>query len=338
MLTYVLPLRDTRPRTDLTGYLRWLAERAQVVVVDGSPPAVFAANAREWQGLVRHVTVDPALRTPMGKVGGVLTGLQHAEHERVLIADDDVRYDDAGLLEIEHRLGHADVVRPQHAFTRLPWHAWWDTGRALIARATGGDWPGTLGVRRDALVAAGGYAGDVMFENLELVRTVRAVGGTEDVALDVVVARTPPSARHFMRQRVRQAYDELARPVRFAVELAVLPMVIATRGRAAIPIAAGGVLLAEVGRRRGGGREDFPASTVLAAPCWIAERAVTAWLALGARVLRGGVRYGDVRLRRAASSPRELRRSLARPAPQDDRRVKVRWTTPLGEETASMSY
>jgi hypothetical protein len=338
VLSYVLPLRDARPRPDLTGYLRWLSEHAQVVVVDGSEPAVFATNDREWAGLVRHVPVDPERRTAMGKVGGVLTGLEHAEHDRVVIADDDVRYDDVALLEIERRVGHADVVRPQNAFTHLPWHAWWDTGRTLIARATGGDWPGTLGVRREALRATGGYAGDVMFENLELVRTVRAAGGTEHVARDVVVARIPPSARHFLRQRVRQAYDELARPARFAIGLAVLPAVVLTRGRAVVPIAVGAVVLAELGRRRAGGREHFPPSTVLAAPCWVAERAVTSWLALGARVLRGGVRYGDVRLRRAASSLRELRRQVARRALQDDVRVKVRWTTPLGDETASMSY
>ena len=34
-------------------------------------------------------------------------------------------------------------------------------------------------------MAAGGYDGDVLFENLELIRTVRARGGEEAVALDL---------------------------------------------------------------------------------------------------------------------------------------------------------
>lgn len=310
----MLPLRDVRPRPELTEYLLWLSRRAQVIVVDGSTRPVFDRHATWWSDIVRHVPVDPARRTPMGKVGGVLTGLEHAEHPLVVIADDDVRYDDTTLREIERRLEHADVVRPQNVFTEWPWHAWWDTGRTLIARATGGDWPGTLGVRRDALRAAGGYAGDVMFENLELVRTLRAAGGTEHVALDVVVGRQPPSSVHFARQRVRQAYDELARPGRLALELAILPVVLLGRARALSVVVASSLVIAELGRRRAGGRRHFPAVTTLAAPCWLAERGITAWIALGTRVLCGGVKYGDRRLRRAASrrtSPLQLRSAAA---------------------------
>ncbi len=77
-------------------------------------------------------------------------------------------------------LDRADVVRPQNVFEPAPWHAVLDTGRSLIARATGGDWPGTLGLRMAAYARAGGYDGDVLFENLELVRTLRATGAREE--------------------------------------------------------------------------------------------------------------------------------------------------------------
>jgi hypothetical protein len=43
---------------------------------------------------------------------------------------------------------------------------------------------------------------------------------------------------------------------------------------------------------------------------WLAERSVTVWMAIGAR-LRGGVRYRDARLRRAANPLRALRRAPA---------------------------
>ena len=134
MLSYVLPLRSSEPRAELTGYLTWLAERADVVVVDGSAEDVFDVHHQWWSPLVRHVPVDPARRTAMGKVGGVLTGLDHASSPLVIVADDDVRYSDEALAEIEQRLVAADVVRPQNVFSRWPWHAWWDTGRTLIAR------------------------------------------------------------------------------------------------------------------------------------------------------------------------------------------------------------
>ncbi len=113
----------------------------------------------------------------------------------------------------------------------MPWHARWDTGRILLNRLTGGDWPGTLAVRRSILRATGGYDGRAMFENLELVRTVIAAGGHERVLLDAFVVRRPATTRHFWSQRVRQAYDELARPARLSVQLVVLPTVVALAAR-----------------------------------------------------------------------------------------------------------
>ena len=65
----------------------------------------------------------------------------------------------------------------------------------LLNRVTGGDWPGTLGVRRSVLVATGGYDGRALFENLELVRTIVAAGGREALLDDVFVPRRPRRSR-----------------------------------------------------------------------------------------------------------------------------------------------
>jgi hypothetical protein len=300
MLSYVLPIRVQEPSEELTGYLAWLAERVDVIVVDGSAPAVFDTHHRRWP-FVRHVPVDDDLVTAMGKVGGVLTGLRHAARAKVVVADDDVRHDARTLDAIDALLNEADVVRPQNYFVPLPWHARWDTARMLIARATGGDWPGTLGVHRDAL-GAGGYRGDVMFENLELVRTIAAAGGRIVDAPGLFVPRRPPSARHFWNQRTRQAYDEFARPWRLAAGLALLPLMLLGGRRATAALALASVVLAEAGRRRRGGRSVFPASAALWAPAWVAERSITSWLAVIAWA-RGGIRYGGVRLPIAASRP-----------------------------------
>lgn len=192
-LTYILPIRSatSRAASDLTPYLRDLATLAEVIVVDGSRSEVFDAHAVAWGTVVRHVAPAVDLATPMGKVGGVLTGLRLASHEHVVIADDDVRYDVPTLHRVSAALLDADVVRPQNYFDPLPWHALWDSGRMLLNRMTGGDWPGTLAVRRSVLRATGGYDGRAMFENLELVRTVRAAGGREVVLLDAFVRRRP---------------------------------------------------------------------------------------------------------------------------------------------------
>jgi hypothetical protein len=321
--SYVLPLRWTQPGPleDLAVYLHWIAREVdEVLVVDGSPPPLFESHGEALGDDVRHLHPHPELDFGMGKVNGVLTGLRECSREHVVLADDDVRYDGPALRRTIGLLERADLVRPQNYFDELPWHARWDSARSLLNRVfTGdpgfpvGDFPGTLAVRRGAFFAAGGYDGDALFENLELMRTIRVAGGIVLTPLDLYVARRPPSARHFLSQRVRQAYDDFAMPPRLAAFLALLPSAawLARSGRSGrrrlVTAALGSIGVAEIGRRRAGGAERFPPSASLFAPAWIAERSLCSWLALAARI-RGGVRYGERRLRHAATSPRRLRR------------------------------
>ncbi len=314
-LDYVLPLKwsDDRELDELTAYLRRLALLADVIVVDGSPPELFGAHAAAWQGLCRHVRPAP-YGLANGKVSGVLTGMALARHEHVVIADDDVRYDARSLRRVVELLGVADLVGPQNYFDRLPWHALWDTARTLLNRSLGADYPGTFAVRRSTFQAMGGYDGDVLFENLELMRTVRAHGGRVIRPLDVYVVRRPPEAGRFWNQRVRQAYDDLAQPVRLAAELSIVPGLVLALARRrtswAGSAAFAAVAMAEAGRRRSGGTAFFPARATLFAPAWLLERGVCVWVAVGARVFKGGVPYAGRRLRVAAHSERALRRRL----------------------------
>lgn len=317
-LTYVVPVRwhDGAQRRDLAAYLAAIAPHcAEVIVVDGSPPPVFAANAAAWGEQARHVPPAAEDACLMGKVAGVRTGVRLASRDRVVIADDDVRYEPAALRRTARLLDDHDLVRPQNFFAHLPWHARWDTARTLLNRGFGRDYPGTLAVRRGRLLRMGLYDGDVLFENLELIRTVRAHGGGVAEPLDLYVARAPPSASHFWGQRVRQAYDDFALPLRMALWLAVLPLLAlgAVRRRPAWTLApaALAVAVAELGRRRAGGRAVFPASAALLAPVWILERGVCAWLAVLQRLRFGGVRYGDSVIPVAAHSERQLRRRAA---------------------------
>ena len=321
-VSYILPIKSSAPNTspELREYIAWIAARAELIVVDGSAPAIFAAHERDWGAGIRHVAPAPDLVSPMGKVGGVLTGLRLASHELVIIADDDVRYDEASLAHTVAALAAADVVRPQNYFQPLPWHARWDSGRMLLNRITGGDWPGTLGVRRSRLQATNGYDGSVMFENLELVRTVLASGGRERVLYGAYVLRRPSTTEHFWSQRVRQAYDEIARPARMATQLAVLPLVIAlaiTGHWLAIAIGVAAIIVAaELGRRRERATRVFPASAPFFAPLWVGERAICSWLALGARIFLGGVPYRGTILHSAATPMRVLRQRHAARAEQ----------------------
>jgi hypothetical protein len=324
-ISYVLPLRWSEPGPigELADYLGGIVgEVEEILVVDGSPEPHFGRHAEALPNVVRHLRPHPDLDFQMGKVNGVVTGVRECSCERVVLADDDVRYDPAALRRVADLLDEAHLVRPQNYFDELPWHARWDTARTLLNRVfTGdpefplGDFPGTLAVRRSALLAAGGYDGDVLFENLELMRTIRATGGTVLTPLDLYVARRPPSSAHFRSQRVRQAYDDFAIPARIGFFLVALPLALAVPRRPAASRNLGVsalalILAAEGGRRRAGGATRFPASSSLLAPAWVAERSLCAWLALVSR-LRGGVRYGEVRLARSATPSRILRRRYA---------------------------
>lgn len=310
---YVLPLKwtDDSGLESLRAYLEELSGWIPVMVVDGSEEPFYSAHAKAFPEMVQHCRPFN-LGCSNGKVEGVLTGVRLSTFERLVIADDDVRYTRQTLQHVVDLLAGADIVRPQNYFPDpLPWHAQWDTARMLINRAFGSDYPGTLGLRRSTLLKAGGYSGDVLFENLELLRTVRAGGGREVRADDLFVARVPCSAAHFRRQRVRQAYDDFAQPGRFLLEAALLPLLLLlARKPAGLAALAGlSVLAAEAGRRRASGREVFRVQAPLWAPVWVLERAVCIWAAVGCR-FRGGVPYAGTRLSVAGHSMRRLRRTL----------------------------
>lgn len=322
-ITYLLPLRWSSPGPicELADYLGGLwAEcpaASEILVVDGSPEPHYSDHAAELAGIATHMRPDDSLATPMGKVGGVITGVRAARNERIVIADDDVRYRPAELLRVAALLDEADLVRPQNYFDPLPWHARWDSARSLLNRVfTGdrhfpiGDFPGTLAVRRESFLRSNAYDGQALFENLELMRTILARGGTVATPLDLYVARRPPTTAHFLGQRTRQAYDDFAMPLRISFFLAFLPLIGLLAGRRrwraiAIGVALS-VVVAEAGRRRAGGRAYLPATGSLSAPLWLGERAICAWLALFSR-LRGGVAYGEGRLSLSANSVRALR-------------------------------
>ena len=346
--SYVLPLRwsEPGPIDELASYLRSLSGTVtEVLVIDGSPSPLFESHAKALRGVATHLPPHDDLASPMGKVGGVITGLQECSHERVVIADDDVRYEPAALRRTLALLAEADLVRPQNYFTELPWHARWDTARSLLNRVfTGdrdfpvGDFPGTLAVRRSAFLRSGAYDGRALFENLELMRTIRAAGGTVATPLDLYVGRKAPSTAHFLSQRVRQAYDDFAIPARIGAFLAIAPLSAGLlrrgRGRYISLAALTTIGLAEVGRRRADGAQRFPLGGALLAPAWVGERSLCAWLALGSK-LRGGVPYGGRRLPHSATSMRELRRryesrASAAASPSASAAVESRAGAPLG--------
>lgn len=311
-LTYVLAFRAAGDEDidELAAYLKLVVDRVdELIVVNGSEDPQWQEHDDRWGSYCTHLKPRPDLNFLNGKVDGVITGLEAASSEKVVVADDDVRYDAASLARLATLLDSYDLVIPQNYFAEYPWHALWDAGRSLLNRALARDFPGTLGVRRATFMQAGGYDGDVMFENLEMIRTIEAAGGRVCAPLDLLVERRPPEAGRFFSQRVRQAYDEFALPGRLMFFLSIVPavaLVSRTGKKRWLGGAVGAtVLLAEFGRRRGGGTRVFPVAASLMAPLWLLERGVCMWLALLERV-RGGIPYRGRRIPVAAHSRRTI--------------------------------
>src|SRR5215212_6205888 len=72
--SYILPIRRDVPMpsdeaAEMARYFSELASRVEVIVVDASPPDVFAQHHHDWGQAVRHIPPDPDQITTNGKVG-----------------------------------------------------------------------------------------------------------------------------------------------------------------------------------------------------------------------------------------------------------------------------
>src|SRR5437763_7449417 len=125
--TYLLPIRrngfcaaETEELRDYFAILQ--ATGCEVIVVDGSPEQIFACHHDNWSEVCRHVTVDPRFRYLNDKVNGVHTGLGLAGSEKIVVADDDIRYTPADIKEMCMRLEEFEVVRPQNYLSAGRWN------------------------------------------------------------------------------------------------------------------------------------------------------------------------------------------------------------------------
>jgi hypothetical protein len=316
LCTYLLTIRrvrfDAREAEGFADYFRLLAGAGcEVLVVDGSPREVFAAHAAVWRDACRHAPVDPQYKYLNGKVNGIHTGVSLASQDRVILADDDIRYTAEDVRRMSRLLDDCEMVRPQNYLRPLPAWARTEAARMLINRAwiAEGDYPGTLGVRREAMLRVGHYDGDVLFDNEEIVRHFRARGARICYARDFFLLKHPPSFRKWVEQRPRQAYEDFvmrAKTLFFAAlpfAFALLWLAFGWRGALlfVLAVAAGSALIAARGLGDGAAR-FFPAWVCAYAPLWAAERTLSTYWAFYWRVARGGYPFGDRLLSKGTGS------------------------------------
>jgi hypothetical protein len=306
--TYLLPIRRANAcreeAADFAEYFRQLARAGcEVLVVDGSPPEVFAEHDRSWRDVCRHVKVDSKYSYLNGKVNGVHTGVDLASYEKIVLADDDIRYTSEDITRICGLLERHEMVRPQNYLLPLPWWGRMEAARMLINRGVlrTGDYPGTCAFRRSTCLRVGHYDGDVLFDNEEIVRHFVVQGADVCYALDFFILKRPPTLRKWMEQRPRQAYEDFVMRAKTALFMSLLPLSLMlglSRGAFAALlficfVAIGATLLALRGMWRDQAYRFVPFFVILYAPLWVFERVLSTYWALYWRVAHGGYPFGD---------------------------------------------
>ncbi|MGQ0763798.1 MAG: glycosyltransferase [Acidobacteriota bacterium] len=306
--TVIIPIRRARVQPselhEFTDYLQMLSQAGcEVLVVDGSPPPVFERHEQVWGGACCHVAPDPKYTYLNGKVNGVHTGVDLASCERIIVADDDIRYRAEDLKWMCHLLDGFEMVRPQNYISPLPWWARLETARILINRASlrAGDYPGTCGFRRSTMRRVGPYDGDVLFDNEEIVRHFAVRGANIKYATDFFILKRPPTFKKWIEQRPRQAYEDFVMRAKTVAFLSVLPVTMAITvwlGRRAGLLFLAVLFLASVLLSTGGLLRDsayrvFPVTSPLFAPLWIVERSISVYWALYWKLRHRGYPFGE---------------------------------------------
>lgn len=311
--TYLLPIRrsafDEAEAQDFASYFRSLAEAGcEVIVVDGSPDGVFARHRSLWAAMCRHEAVDRRFGYMNDKVNGIHTGVELASCEKIVLADDDIRYTADGIEKMIALLEEFEMVRPQNFLAPLPWWARLESARMLINRATlqTGDYPGTCAFRRSIMLRLGHYDGDVLFDNEEIVRHFARFGASIHYGIDLFVQKRPPTFRKWKEQRPRQAYEDFGLRAKTALFLA-LPVLLLLSAMAAgglgivfsvLLLSVCAIALACAGSARGEASEYIPPWTCLYAPLWIGERSFSTYWAVYWYLRHGGYPFGDKLLRK----------------------------------------
>jgi hypothetical protein len=325
--TYLLPFRRSTflaPQTaELREYVAILGQTGcEVIVVDGSPPDVFAQHHRIWADISRHEPVDRRYKFLNDKVNGVYTGVARTTNDKIILADDDIRYTKIDIEKTCALLDDFEVVRPQNYLRWIdrsagdgennapsapgltsskglldrPW-AKMEAARMLINRATlpNADYPGTCAFRRETFVRAGEYDGDVLFDNEELIRHFARRGARICYANDFFIAKLPPTFRKWLEQRPRQAYEDFGLRFKTVLFASLLPIAVAIVlfDPQWLSILLLSILVAFGGWLRGDARKYFPFHVCLFAPLWICERTLSTWWAFYWWFARGGYPFGD---------------------------------------------
>jgi len=273
---------------DLASYLSALSVAGcEVVIVDASPSPAFENHRRVLRWVSRHLAVRPRYRSFVGGIDIVRTAVDVSNCDRIIVADENVRYAPAAIESLCGLLDTHEVVEPQDYFEPLPWWSGIEAGRMLVHRGIEPvpDHGVTFGFRKSAVRGLRGV--DIVSCNGDdPVRRLASQGAEIFSASDIFVRRLPPALDHWLRERPKQADDDFAMPLKTVFFFALLPMAVLlamTGGLRVVGGYAGAIAVMSMVlaiRGRSGAAIFFPMRACLCAPLWVLERSVSVYWAL----------------------------------------------------------
>jgi hypothetical protein len=291
--TYLVVIeRDREPADDLRDLASYLSTLSlagcEVVVVDGSPSPVFESNRAVLRWVSRHIAARPRHHNFSGGIDSVRAAVDVSGCDKIIVADENVRYQPDAIESVCELLDLHEVVEPQDYFEPLPWWSGIEAGRMLVHRGVEPlpDHGATFGIRKSSVRGLRGVDIVAWSNGEDAVRRLASQGAEVFSACDVFVRRLPQPLDHWWRDRPRQADDDFAMPVKSAFFFALLPVAILLTafgglrlaGGYAGAIALGSMVLAL--RGRGGATTFFPLRACLCAPLWVFERSLSVYWAL----------------------------------------------------------
>jgi hypothetical protein len=150
------PRRQDRLRptslTDFAAYLSTVAVAGLEVIV-AELPETFDDNDQVLRWVGHHVRIRPQHRSLSGTIDPLRVAMDVASWDKVIVADERVRYGAGTLHQIQALLDAHEVVEPQDYFDPLPWWGGIDAGRMLVHRGVDRlpDHGATFGFRRSVL-------------------------------------------------------------------------------------------------------------------------------------------------------------------------------------------
>lgn len=198
----------------------------RILVIDNSPDALSPRIERLAQEAgVDYLRLPHEQRIgPNQKLDAVRYAMNHIQGRAVILLDDDVRPAAAQLCTIFEALKDYDVVRTLVRFVKPDIFDRIDlagiyTYNGLSAKKQ--TW-GNIAFRRSSALITGFPSSDVLYDELAIERTFGSDARLKYIDQTELMMESDRDWRVFLNQRVRYAYENMAFPIRFALDLLAL--------------------------------------------------------------------------------------------------------------------